>query len=509
MRSFLLTGALLLAAVAGHTQPAGAVAMEDTRFDEQFAQRALPVVKGKLLHLGPDELKRTIVDYTLVTLFGQVRKTTPVKADGSFRLELEYPLPYQQIWLGVGELFYAGIYAHTDLQVELDMAKIKAAKEVNFNGPGVRYLGTDGPLNTYLNDYILFRRKEQLALSTRLQQVPRSRNPVAAEVLAAYTPVFDSMKVIQDDYIAQHPSPYAWLLENERMSEFYGQLSVCYWGHAMEDALLDKMKAHKTYLVSNSSMGFYKYLSTYLGTIPGNAITPQKNLTRLDSLFSPAMADLIKLKLPDDKDIDERQTGLALVQPTLHTRWSQQVARTEYAHITDKITSVNNALASTGHSATAAGFGKPSLQTGFGASLYKLSAMKGTDFLAKLRQSFPGKAIVFDLWATWCAPCLAEMPHGKTLQQDSKDLPVVFVYVCTASGSDEGKWKRKVAELQLPGIHFFVDKTLDAELAQYFSFSGYPGHAFIDRNGTYKPGAIKWIYDIKDKAALSDLVNKP
>ncbi len=132
--------------------------------------------------------------------------------------------------------------------------------------------------------------------------------------------------------------------------------------------------------------------------------------------------------------------------------------------------------------------------------------MNGADFLARLRKSFAGKAIILDRWATWCAPCLAEMPHSKQLQQESNSLPVVFVYVCTAQGSDEGKWKRKVGELKLPGIHFFIDETLDTEVGQYFSFSGYPGYAFIDRKGVYKPGVITWMSAIKDKNALADLL---
>ncbi|WP_162915401.1 TlpA family protein disulfide reductase [Paraflavitalea soli] len=438
-------------------------------------------------------------------------------ADGSFRLELEYPLPFQQIWLYIDSIFYAGIYANKDLHIELDLRKIKASgKEINFNGDGVRYLGTDGALNMYLNDYLLFRRSEQQALRTRMRQIPRFQNPVAKEVIFAYGSIFDSLKMIQDDYIATHPSPYAWLLENERLSEYYSLISYCYWGHTMENALFDKIKEHKTYLLSNNSTDFYRYLSTYLSTHPGLQPRTQKmqqdqmidkGILILDSIFSPSRADLMKLQLNNSKDITEQKSALERILPGMHTNWCRTVAKSEYAHSVAKIATVNKALASSGNSITAADFGKPLLQTDFGASLYKLSNVKGADFLARLRQSFSGKAIVFDLWATWCAPCLAEMPHSKQLQQHSKDLPVVFVYVCTSNNSDENKWKSKIGELKLPGIHFYIDETLDAELSQFFSFSGYPGHAFIDRNGVYKPGAIKRVSDIKDSAALAALIN--
>jgi len=73
--------------------------------------------------------------------------------------------------------------------------------------------------------------------------------------------------------------------------------------------------------------------------------------------------------------------------------------------------------------------------------------------------------------------------------------------------SDEEKWKRKIGELELPGIHFFIDEKLDGELRQHFSFRGYPGYAFIDRKGIFRPGAIEWISMI-DRASLAALIEK-
>lgn len=226
----------------------------------------------------------------------------------------------------------------------------------------------------------------------------------------------------------------------------------------------------------------------------------------LDSLYSPPMADLMKLQLNDSKDIAEQEAAMEQILPSMTTDWCKIVAEKEYARSVEQLSSVNRALAASGNSPTAADFGRPLLQTDFEATLYKLSKMSGADFLTKLKKSLAGRAIILDRWATWCAPCLQEMPHSKSLQQDAKDLPVVFVYVCTARGSDEGKWKRKVAELKLPGLHFFIDEALDAELTQYFSFSGYPGYAFIDQKGVYKPGVITWMSAIKDKNALADLL---
>ncbi len=43
-------------------------------------------------------------------------------------------------------------------------------------------------------------------------------------------------------------------------------------------------------------------------------------------------------------------------------------------------------------------------------------------------ESVAGKVVVINYWATWCAPCVAEMPSLNTLYQDFGDK-VAFVFV--------------------------------------------------------------------------------
>src|SRR5688500_17791880 len=41
-------------------------------------------------------------------------------------------------------------------------------------------------------------------------------------------------------------------------------------------------------------------------------------------------------------------------------------------------------------------------------------------------ETLKGKVIVLDFWATWCAPCIAAIPHMNQLAKDLTDQPVVF-----------------------------------------------------------------------------------
>jgi len=42
-------------------------------------------------------------------------------------------------------------------------------------------------------------------------------------------------------------------------------------------------------------------------------------------------------------------------------------------------------------------------------------------------ESFSGKPIVVNLWATWCPPCIREMPVLRDAQQKNKDITFVFI----------------------------------------------------------------------------------
>ena len=57
---------------------------------------------------------------------------------------------------------------------------------------------------------------------------------------------------------------------------------------------------------------------------------------------------------------------------------------------------------------------------------------------------FKGKVVVLDFWATYCPPCLEEIPHLIELQKKHADLQIVGLHV----GGDEDR----------PKVPMFVDK---------------------------------------------------
>ena len=109
---------------------------------------------------------------------------------------------------------------------------------------------------------------------------------------------------------------------------------------------------------------------------------------------------------------------------------------------------------------------------------------------------FAGKTVLFNLWATWCAPCRKEMPELEALRDAmaGADFEVVALSI-DAGGAD--KPKAFYEETGLTSLPFYHDGTMasfvslkKAELAP-----GLPTTMLIDKGGCARGvlrGAADW-----------------
>ncbi|HEY9535845.1 MAG TPA: TlpA disulfide reductase family protein [Mucilaginibacter sp.] len=111
----------------------------------------------------------------------------------------------------------------------------------------------------------------------------------------------------------------------------------------------------------------------------------------------------------------------------------------------------------------------------------QLPKTEGADFFNKLVAKYPGKVIYVDFWATWCSPCLEEMPSSKVLHNKLANKGVVFVYL--AVQSEEKLWKATIANLGIEGEHFLLTKDEYNELVEKFRLSAIPRYILVDKNG--------------------------
>jgi thiol-disulfide isomerase/thioredoxin len=94
----------------------------------------------------------------------------------------------------------------------------------------------------------------------------------------------------------------------------------------------------------------------------------------------------------------------------------------------------------------------------------------------------PGKILVLDFFATWCSPCIAELPELERLRADLQaKRDIEFVLVGTNSGGDTPERVRAFAQrrhISLPVAFDPEQRTMHA-----FGLSGFPTLVVIDRTG--------------------------
>ena len=73
--------------------------------------------------------------------------------------------------------------------------------------------------------------------------------------------------------------------------------------------------------------------------------------------------------------------------------------------------------------------------------------------------SFKGKVLYIDIWATWCGPCVEELPHLDSLRKKfatNKNIEFISLSI----EDDKLKWKNYIAANKLSGTQMIIDRSL-------------------------------------------------
>ncbi|PLX10891.1 MAG: thioredoxin family protein [Marinilabiliales bacterium] len=96
-------------------------------------------------------------------------------------------------------------------------------------------------------------------------------------------------------------------------------------------------------------------------------------------------------------------------------------------------------------------------------------------------ESYKGKVVYLDFWASWCRPCKGEMPYSLNLQEEYKDKDVAFVYISTDRNATA--WKNAITNLSITGEHYRVNKNVYTQMNELFNVQYIPRYVLIDKDG--------------------------
>ena len=94
---------------------------------------------------------------------------------------------------------------------------------------------------------------------------------------------------------------------------------------------------------------------------------------------------------------------------------------------------------------------------------------------------YRGKLVLLDFWATWCGPCIAELPNVKAVYEKYHDKG--FEIIGISLDTDEAALRKFIKENQLPWRQVFDGKRWKTPLVQQYGVRGIPAQFLIDREG--------------------------
>ena len=129
-----------------------------------------------------------------------------------------------------------------------------------------------------------------------------------------------------------------------------------------------------------------------------------------------------------------------------------------------------------------------------------LSANGDSVWLADLK----GKLVYIDVWATWCGPCIREIPHLKELEEAYHGKDIHFVSI--AGSSEYPTWTKMVTDMELGGIQLYAP---DGEaFMKDYQIVAYPTFILLDRELHIVDANAKRPSDPELRTQLDGLLNQ-
>lgn len=94
-----------------------------------------------------------------------------------------------------------------------------------------------------------------------------------------------------------------------------------------------------------------------------------------------------------------------------------------------------------------------------------------------------GKYVYIDVWATWCGPCMAELPFLKKMEEKYEGKNITFVSISVDKASAHGKWEKMILDKKLGGIQLMADKDFESQFIKDYSIMAIPRFIMLDPAG--------------------------
>ncbi|BAV95310.1 TlpA family protein disulfide reductase [Ichthyobacterium seriolicida] len=97
---------------------------------------------------------------------------------------------------------------------------------------------------------------------------------------------------------------------------------------------------------------------------------------------------------------------------------------------------------------------------------------------------FKGKIVYIDIWATWCRPCVNEIPYLMELEEKYRGKGIEFVSISVDEGEKGNKnWKKMVGDKEMSGVQLIADNARKSNFVSEYKVKSIPHFILIDSEG--------------------------
>lgn len=97
--------------------------------------------------------------------------------------------------------------------------------------------------------------------------------------------------------------------------------------------------------------------------------------------------------------------------------------------------------------------------------------------------SLRGKIVLIDFWASWCGPCLREVPNVKAIYDQYRDRGFEIYGISLDKEIDRDAWLEKIEEYDMDWIQVSSLKGWDCPVAKQYNVTGIPKMFLLDGSG--------------------------